>query len=162
MLRVVGIVVDGGHGAHLVISPGEHPFMVHVGEPHRTNNLFHAAVTSPLLHGVEKRVANLGVVNEFYETEAHGRLSGALVDNVVDDAGDAPYGFAVAVGHERLGLAEVKRGVLVGAERVDVVLQQRGNEAGVPFIVVHTEFDKFGEFFLGRFYWNDFYCHRGQ
>ena len=55
MLRVVRVVVDGGHGAQLVEAFYQHALRVHVGESQRTDYLCHALLAAPLFCGTEQR-----------------------------------------------------------------------------------------------------------
>ena len=54
MLGVIGIVVDGGQRAQLVVAVGQHTLRVHVGETERTHHLGHALAPSVVLYGLEQ------------------------------------------------------------------------------------------------------------
>ena len=54
VLGVVGIVVDGSHGAQLIETLDEHSLGIHIGEAQRTDHLGHAFLTSPLLYSLEQ------------------------------------------------------------------------------------------------------------
>ena len=54
MLRIVGVVVDGGHGAQLVESPHKHTLGIHVGESQRAHHFGHPSLAAILLHGIKQ------------------------------------------------------------------------------------------------------------
>ena len=100
MLRIIGVIIDGGHGAYLLEPFDKHSFVVHVGESHRSYDGFHPFGAPPFAYGVEKRVGHFGVILEVHEPETQAFLAGTLVYLMVDYAGDASHRLAVAVSHE--------------------------------------------------------------
>ena len=91
-----------------------------------TGQVFHSLAFAPAGHSVDEGVNDLGIIDEVDVAETCLFLARALVAHVVDDAGDASHGFAVAIGHVVNSLAEVKCRVLVGPQRVQLVGDQRG------------------------------------
>ena len=53
MLRIVGIVINGGHGAELVESFDEHTFGIEVCESQRALYMCHSPFFSPFFHGAD-------------------------------------------------------------------------------------------------------------
>ena len=131
---VIGIVVDGGHGAELVEAHDEHALGVEVSEAERTHHGGHALAAPPLLNGIEEGAAYLDVVDEINPSEAYILLLPALVGAVVDDGGYAASYLSVLIGEEVFGLAEVKSHVAVAPQRVHVVHEQGWGVIGVAFV----------------------------
>ena len=160
MVDIVGIIVDGGHGAQLVIAEGEHTLLVHVGETHGTHHGIHATLASPLPYGVEKGVAHLGVVDEIEETETHVAAPRATVDGAVDDGCHAPHRFSVAVGHEALRLTEIESGVDVGRKGGEVVAHKSGHIVGVALVEVVAKLHELAQLGADGGNLTYFYTHR--
>ena len=118
VLRIVRIVVDGGHRAQLVEAFNEHTFRVHIGKAQRTHHLGHALLAPPLLDGLEQGSAHLEVVDKVNPSEAHTLALPPLISPMVDNSGNAPHYLPIAVGQKIVGLAEFKGGILVLAQRV--------------------------------------------
>ena len=156
---VVGIVVDGCHGADLLIPLNEHALLVHIGESERAHHGIHAFGAAPFGHGVEESVRYLGVVDEIHEAEAHILVAGAAVHLVVDNAGDAAHRLSVAEGHECLCLAEVESRIFRRSESVGVIHHQRRHIIVVAFIEIYTEFHEFLKLRPARLYLAYLYCH---
>ena len=130
MAGVVGEVVEGVHRAHAVEVGEEHPFLVEVGDAHRSLDGVHAAFVPPLGDGIEQGGGYIGIVHEVEVAEAHVACVPFLVDSVVDDGGDASHGFALAVvGDEGLHVGELKSRVLAWVEGVAHVCPQVGHVA---------------------------------
>ena len=162
MVLVVGVVVDGGHSAHLVEAFDEHALGVHVAEAHGADDARHALAASPYLDGLEQGVDDILVIDEVHPAEAHVLLAEFLVGGGVDDGGDAAYGHAVAVSHERLRAAVFESRVLVGHEGVDFVKHQRRHKTVVSGIEVDAELHVFPQLALqgsyGTYFYIGFFC----
>lgn len=114
MLRIIGIIIDGSHGAELVEALYEHSFMVHVGEPERSDDPVHSLFLAPFFNSVEQCARHLYLIGEIDEAEAHVAGTGLLVDQIVDDACDAAHRPAVFVSDKATRLAEIERWVFFG------------------------------------------------
>ena len=123
---IVGIVVDGGHGAQLVEAFYQHAFGIQVGEAQGTLDVRHAPFFAPLLHGAYQGFGHLRVINEVYPAEAHFLLLPRIIGFVVDDGGHAAHELAVLVGQEVVGLAKLEGGVLLSVEGVQHVVVEVG------------------------------------
>ena len=134
VLRVVGIVVDGGHRTQLVEAFDQHTFSIHVGKAQRSYDMRHAAFFAPLLHGAYQGFGHFGVVSEVYPAEADLLLAPCLVGPIVDDGGHAAYEPSVLIGQEVVGLAELKGSVLPAVERVQHVVVEVGHGVGISFV----------------------------
>ncbi len=100
MCRIVVVVIDGGHSAHLVEAFDKHSLSVHIGKSHRTYHLGHATVARPLLGCREEHVGHFGVVDKIDETETRLLAACALIEPVVDNGCYTSYRLSVAVSHE--------------------------------------------------------------
>ena len=156
VLRVVGIVVERGHGAQLVESVGQHALGVHVGEAQRANHLGHALAASVVFHGLHQGFRHFGVVYEVDPSEAHTLALPLLVGVVVDDGGHAAYHLSVFVSDVIFSLAKLERRVLVLVQRVHVVAEQVGGIIFVPLVKVVAELHK-GFQVLARGHFLDFH-----
>ncbi len=156
VLRIVWVIVDGSHGAHLVKALHEHTLVIHVREAHGAYHVGHSAVTCPLLGGIEERAAHFWVIDKVYEAEPGFLPSGFSVEHPVDYCGDAPYWLSVAVCHEGLSLAEVECRVLFGQQGVDIIEYQRRHKVRVSFVEVNPELYVTCEFFFCG--WNGANC----
>ena len=155
---IVGIIVDCGHCAQLFISFDEHPFVIHVGEPHRAYNRGHPFGTPPVADGFEQGVDNLVIVNKVHESETQAFLPRPFVDQPVDYACDAPYGLAVAESHEALGFAELERRVYCRREGVCVIGDKRRDEPLVAVVKVDSELHIFFQLPAFGGYFSNLYC----
>ena len=142
VLRVIGIIVDGGHGAELVEALGEHAFGVHVGEAQRPLHLRHPALAAPGCHGVDEGAAHVLVVHEVYPPEAHRLLLPRGVGAAVDDGRHAAHEPPLLVSQEVVGLAKLERRVLIARKRLQHVLVQVGHGEGVVLIHLVIQADK--------------------
>ena len=141
MARIIREVVDRSHGSHLVEAFDKHAFVIEVGKSHRTGDFFHPALSTPLLHGIEKLVDHFLVVDKLKPSEPELFLSGLFVVGMVDDCRYGADRLAVAESHERLRLAEIERGIRFRRKRPHIIHYQRRNVAGIVFIEIDTEFD---------------------
>ena len=139
---IVGIVVDGGHGAQLVEAFYQHALGIHVGEPQGALDVRHAPFFAPLLDGADEGFGHLRVINEVYPAEAHFLLLPRLVGPPVDDGGHAPRQLALLVGQEVLCLAELEGGVLLFVEGVQHVVVEVGHRVGVVLVQFVVEADE--------------------
>ena len=147
-------------GTHAVKALDEHALGVHIGEAQGTGQVFHSLAFAPAGHSVDEGVNDLGIIDEVDVAETCLFLARALVAHVVDDAGDASHGFAVAIGHVVNGLAEVKCRVLVGPQRVQLVGDQRGYKIlAVAIQRVDGEVHKLEQIALGGLEFSYFYSH---
>ena len=133
--------------------------MVHIGEAHRSDHGGHSALASPVGSGIKQRINHFGVVDKIHKTETKIGLAGALVYHAVDYRSDTAHGAAVAVGHERLRLAEVEGGIFRGRESIDIVHHQRRHEIRVVAVKVDAEFNGFSQLRAGRLYGSDLNGH---
>ena len=148
---VVGVVVEGGHGAQLVKALYEHAFGVHVGESQGTYEMFHPAFLAPLCHGIEQGAAHLDVVDEVYPPEAHVLHVPRLVGTVVDDGCHAAHYLPVLPGQEQLGGAELVGSVLAWVEGVECIFQKIGYGVGISLVEFVVETDEFLKVLAGLY-----------
>ena len=148
VLRIVGVIVDRGHGAELVEAHDEHALGIEVGEAKRANHGGHALALAPSLNGVEESLCHLYVIHEIYPAKAHVFLAELLVGAIVDDGGHATGELAILISHEILRLAEVKGDVLVTAESVHVIKKQSRGIIGVALVKIVMEIYKLGKILL--------------
>ena len=127
VLGIIGIVVVDIHRRNLVEALDEHALAVHVLEAHRSHQFGESLPASPVGHGLQKCVGHLGIVGEVEPAETHYLALPVVVGPAVDDARDAAAEPAVLVGHEILGVAKSKRGVLVPGECLQLVAVEIGN-----------------------------------
>ena len=139
---VVGIVVDGGHGAQLVESFYQHAFGIHVGEAQGALDVGHAPFASPLFDGADQCFGHFCVVREVYPSEAHFLFAPCLVGAVVDDGGHASHQLAVFVGQEVVGFAKLESGVFLFAECAQHVVVEVGHGVGIVFVQFVVEADE--------------------
>ena len=139
VLRVIIIVIEGGHRAELVESGGEHALGIHVGEAEGTDDLGHALAAAPVLDGPKQGATDVLIVDEVNPSEAHGRALPLLVVAAVDDAGDTAHEPPVLIGEKILGLAELEGSIFlldIWRERLHLVAVQVGSIVGVAAIEV--------------------------
>ena len=114
VLRIVGIVVDGGHGRELVKALHKHTLSVHVGKAKGAFYLGHAALLAPLFYGVDKGCAHLHVVNKVYPAKAHRLAVPRLVGTTVDNGSHAAHYFTIAQSQKVVGFTKLEGGILLG------------------------------------------------
>ena len=98
MFRVIGIVIYRCHGAQLVKSFDQHPFVVHVSETQRAVHLGHPFLFRPFFDGGKQRINHLLVVDEIDKPEAGAFLFPDLIAGPVDDTCNASCNLPVFVG----------------------------------------------------------------
>ena len=152
MLRIVGIVVDRGHRAQLVVALHEHTLVVEVGESERTHYALQPPLAAPILYLLKQPAAHLDLVGEVYESEPDVFRPVLLVECIVDDACDAAYRFSVSVGHEAAHVAEVEGRVFLRVEGVDVVAHQRRHEIRIVLIHVDLQLHELLQFLRRQLY----------
>ena len=108
MLRIVGIVVDGGHGAYHVETVGEHTLRVKVREAERSLYAVHSTLPAPRRHCVKQSLGNLYVINEIYPAEPYGLNVPYLIGLGVDNGSHTTHHLSVFESDERLCLTEHK------------------------------------------------------
>lgn len=152
VLRVVRVVIDGGHRGELVETVDEHTLGVHVGEAERTDKFVATAVAPPLFGGGDKRLADFGVVDEVNPAEAGVVRLPFLVGLMVDDTGYAPYYFFTTQGNEEFGFAEVISRILLGIEGVVHILQKVGHGIRGVFVKLIIETGELFEVGLATYF----------
>ena len=96
MCRVIGVVVDGNHGAYAIESLDEHAFWIKIGEAKGALYLIHATLASPFFYCCEECVSHLFVIDEVDLTKTYTFLVPCRIGLVVNDGDDASYYLAVA------------------------------------------------------------------
>ena len=160
LLGIIFVVVDGGISANLVEPHNQASLRIHVGEAQRACELGHAFFFVPLGYGIEERVGNFVVIDKVKPSKAALFLVVSFVEPVVDDAGDAPNGLAVAIGHIIYALAKIKRGIFLGHQRAYLIADESRHITLIITVKnINREFHILAKFFLGRFNFSNFYCH---
>ena len=157
MLGIVRIVIDGGHGAHLVVSLYEHSLWVHIGEAQWTDDFCHTFLAAPLLGGIKQRAAHLDIIDEIYPTEAKTLTLPLLVGTMIDDGGYASGHLAILVSQEILSLAKLEGSILIFAQGVKIVGEKIGRIVLITLIQIVMKIDKSLKTFLVSDFSN-FYC----
>ena len=134
VLWVVGIVIDGSHGAEFVEAEGKHALGVEVGEAQRAYHLGHAFFASELLDCFEQGAAHFQVVDEVNPSESHALALPTLVGTVVDDGCHASHEFPFLVGEVVFCLTEFESGIFILAQRVHVVAEKRRCIVGIACV----------------------------
>ena len=148
VLRIVRIVVDGGHGAQLVETFNQHTFRVHVRETQWTDHLRHTFLTPPLLNGIKQRLGHFYVVNEVYPAETYALAVPPFIGAMVDDGGNTTDNLAFAVGQEIVCFAKLKGSIFLLTKGVQLVAVQVGSVVFVPFVQVVMKLDEGIKFLL--------------
>ena len=123
---VVGVVVDGGHGAELFKALHQHAFGVEVGKSQGALDVGHASFASPLLHGFYQGAAHLFVVHKVNPAKANVLGGPGVVGLVVDDGSHAAHNLPLTPGEEIVGLAKLKCGVVLLVEGAEHVVEEVG------------------------------------
>ena len=87
--------------------------MIHVREAHGTDYLCHSLFAGPVFGSAEKFIYNFRVVDKIHESETRLFLFGTSVGHVIYDSHDFSCRFAVAISHESLRTAKIKRRVFL-------------------------------------------------
>ena len=124
---IIGVAVHGACSTNAVKALNKQTLGVQVGKAQGSGQMFHTLALTPTGHGVDERVDHLGIVDKVDVTEARLLFVVALVDQMIDDAGDASHDFLVAVSQEIGCLAEVKCRVLVRTQGVHFIGDQWRN-----------------------------------
>ena len=148
--RIVGMVVDGCHGAELVESFDQHTFCVEVGKSERSDNVSHAPFLPPIFYGSYQCGGYFRVVDEINPSETDVLGTPFFVSAVVDDSGYTTYYLIVLVGEEVIGFTELERCVFLLVECVKHIVIQVGHGIGVILIHPVIETNKFLKFSLRR------------
>lgn len=127
MLGIIGIVVDGGHGAQLVESPGKHAFRIHISKAKRTYHIVHSLRLAIVFYSLQKSLGHFTVVDEVDPAKTHRLAVPSLVGLVVDDSSDTTRQLSVLIGKKIFGLAKLKSGIAVLAEGIHFVAEQVGH-----------------------------------
>ena len=149
-LGVVVVVIDGGHRAQFVEAFDQHSLGIHIGEAQRADNLLHALLTAIILHGGKQGTEHLHVVDEIEPSETDDGPIPLVIITMVHDGSHTTYQLALLVCQKILCLAELKRGILVFAQRVQFVAIQIRGIIRTAFIQVIMKFDEGLELLLAR------------
>ena len=123
MLGVVGVIIYGGHSAHLVVSLDEHSLWVHICEAQWADDFCHTLLAAPLFGGIKQRLTHLDIIDEIYPSEAQTLALPLLVGAMIDDCGYASGHLTILVSQEILSLAELEGCILVLTQGVHVVAE---------------------------------------
>ena len=134
MLRIVGIVIDSGHGAELIEPFDQHAFCVKVGKSEGTLNIFHSFGLAPFFYGLQEFRRYFEVVDEIDPTEADIFLVPGGIGTVVDDTCDAPYDFPVFISQKVFGFTKFESRVFLLIECVQHVVVEVRYGIGILFV----------------------------
>ena len=157
MLRIIRIIIDGDHRTCLVEVIHQHPLLIEIKYPHRTLDVLHASLSSPLFHRSKQGFRDIAVVNKLDKAEAHIPCLPFLVGMAVDDSGDATHNSALPIiCHKRLHLREFKSRILFGIKRIAHIRFHIGHVIRTSLIKPFRKLDEIVHFMLGL---NFLYSH---
>ena len=139
VLGIVGIIIYGGLSAKLVESPCKHTLGVHIRESKRPYSLLHTVLPTPILYSGKKGTRHFDVVDEIYPSEAHSTLSPALVGFLVYNSSHTACYLTILIGKEILGFAELKSGILILRQCINLIAMQIGHIVLIAAIKVIME-----------------------
>ena len=134
MLRIVGIVINGGHGAELVESFDEHTFGIEICESQRALYMCHSPFFSPFFHGANQGIGDFRIIDEVYPAEADFLFVPGLVCLVVDDGSYTSYDFTFPISQEIVGFTKFECSVFLLVEGVEHVIEKVGDGIRVVFV----------------------------
>ena len=121
MARIVFQIVVGTECPRQVEIFNQHAFLVEVGDAHRTLQLLHALLASPLLYSGYQGTRYCEIIDELNHRETDVFDLPALVSPAVDNAHNATYGLLVTIGYKALDIRELQTGIFPGVEEIDGV-----------------------------------------
>ena len=156
---VVGIVVQAGEGAEVLVAFDKQSLLVHIGEAPGALHPGAAASATPFRHGIQQGLQHFAVFDEVQPAEADVLLFPDLVGGAVDNGRHAAGQFAVLVGQVALGFAVVVRAVLLLVKSIEFVPAKRGNPVLAAFVKLFREIYETAQIAPG-FHNFQFYRHR--
>ena len=94
---------------------------------------------TPLLNSVKKGTRHLNIVNKVNPTKTHAALLPTLVGFLIDYRCYTTYHLAVFIGKEILGFAELKSGILILRQCINLIAMQIGHIVLIAAIKVIME-----------------------
>ena len=150
VLRIVGMIVDGGHRADLVEAHDEHALVIQIGESHGAVYGVHALLARPLFDGGEEGVDHLLVVDKVHEAEASAVLIPDAVSGVRNDARDASDDAFAPIGQIVDGFAILEGRVFISRQGDHLFVDQPRHIVGVALVQVDGKLHEAPELALGR------------
>ena len=126
MLRIVGIVINGGHGAELVESFDEHTFGIEICESQRALYMCHSPFFSPFFHGANQGIGDFRIIDEVYPAEADF-LFQVWFALWLMMAATSSYDFTFPISQEIVGFTKFECSVFLLVEGVEHVIEKVGD-----------------------------------
>ena len=139
MLRIIGVVIDGGHRTQLVEALDEHSLRVEIREAQRTDDFCHSLLLGIVLYSLEQSAAHLDVIHKVDPTEANALSLPTLIGLMIDDCCYTTHHLSLLVSQEILSLAEVEGGIFLLVQHEHIVAEQVGRIILVTFVEVVVE-----------------------
>ena len=136
VLRIIGVVIDGGHRTQLVEALDEHSLRVEIREAQRTDDFCHSLLLGIVLYGLKQSTAHLDVIHEVDPAEAYTFSLPTLIGLMIDDSCYTTHHLSLLVSQEILSLAEVEGGIFLLVQHEHIVAEQVGRIILVTFVEV--------------------------